>query len=213
MKNKPLITLLGLSILFLKVYGQESPLLEWYHMINSKKATLSNIECVEIKKEILYNGSIIPVAHGSFVYRNKEKCLDTILFLYSYGRIIFSQSLYARMESSTSDTNKITVSIAFIPNNVGSYDKTIEGPNSLSFIIQKINLADLVDSGNEMSLHSYWAITTFKDCYKVIHYDHLFVGWYYYIPPDKYKRKRMEKKLDKLWHKQYEKGYVLLNYF
>lgn len=195
------------------VSGQHQSLLNWHDTIKNISFQIQNNENVYVKKEILYNGSVIPIAYGGFSYLKSDSINVTMPFLYNYGRIIVAKDAFDNMMESLVDSSKVSVYVAFQPIRISELQKTIDGYTSLSFVVRKKNLFDLYLNQGSLSLCSYWAITTLKDCYKVVYKDYNYGGYYYYAPYDNSKRKRLVEKLDRLYSKQYQEGYNILNYF
>lgn len=193
-------------------FCQHSDLDNWQNNIAKIAFNQKTTENACIKKEILYNGSIIPIAYGEFSYIEKDTNTVTIPFLYTYGRIIIAKIEFDRMMVMP-DSTKVTALISFQPVRMSELQKKIDGPSSVSFTITKRNLYETYMNGENVWLYSYWAITTMKDCYFVLYRDYSLGGWYYYVPYENPKRKRIEKKLEKLFEKQYKEGASLLNFF
>lgn len=213
MKN--VIILFSILVIQLaNAYGQNPQLMGWYGEINKISLVLQRQEIISLKKEVLYDGCIIPVAPGMFTYMSGNGSTDTIPFLYSYGRISMEKNKFNRMLRIVSDSAKLTVRISFQPTRVSPYQKVNAEINDISFYTTKQRLVDLYINRNEVTLmKSFYAITTLKDCYKVVYVDHLTGGFYYYIPYENKKRKKIMNKLDKLFSKQYNERCNLLNYF
>ena len=209
-----MIILLILSAPITIVCGQNDKLTNWYSEIIKISSALHEKEVVSLKKEVLYDGSIIPIAPGMFTYESSDNSTDTIPFLYSYGRIAIEKYKFDRMISIAPDSAKLTVRIVFQPIRTAMSQKTNTGLNVICFYTSKKRLVDLYLNGDEvLNLHSFWAITTLNDCYKVAYVDYSTGGFYYYIPSEKKNKKSIVNKLDKLFSKQYCEGYSLLNYF
>jgi hypothetical protein len=86
--------------------------------------------------------------------------------------------------------------------------------NVVSFDTRKKWLVNWNINRDEVTvMKSFYAVTTLKDCYKVVSVDHITGGFYYYIPYENKKRKKIMNKLDKLFSKQYNERCNLLNYF
>lgn len=206
--------LLFMSMSLTNAYGQHPDLMNWYDTIRNIFSSLQITENVQIKKEVLYNGSIIPVAHGKLSYCGEYGEYVTIPFIYSYGRIAIEKSMFDRMISEITDSTKVSIYIAFQPIRISDKQKKNEELTAVLFDVRKQNLNDLYLHNDEiLLLKSYWEITTIDDCYKVSFVDYSFGGWYYHIPYKNKKRIRLQKKLDRLSFKQYHKGFNLLNYF
>lgn len=197
----------------LAAFGQPSQLMGWYGEINKISSELQRKEVVSLMKEVLYDGCIIPVAPGAFTYVSDDGT-DTIPFLYYYGRITMEKDKFNRMLSIVADSALLTVRISFQPTAVSSYQKVNSEVKDVSFFTTKERLVNLCTFRDEVTLlNSFYAITTLRDCYKVVYVDHLTGGFYYYVPYENKKRKKIMNKLDKLFLKQYNEGYNLLNYF
>lgn len=207
-----IILLLGRVAPLTIVFGQDIQLMSWYGEIREISSGLREKERVYLKKEVLYDGSIIPVAPGMFTYKNGKGGTDTIPFLYSYGRIAMEKDKFDRMASIIPDSTKLTVRIAFQPIRTSVFQKKNLGNKVICFYTSKNRLVDLYRNGDNVNLRSFYAITTLKDCYKVVYVDYSTGGFYYHIPSER-KKRRIMNKLDKLFSKQYYEGYSLLNYF
>lgn len=213
MKNV-IILFSSLVIQLANALGQNPQLLGWYGEINKISSDLQGKEIISLMKEVLYDGCIIPVAPGMFTYESGNGSTDTIPFLYSYGRITMEKNKFNRMLSIVSDSAKLTVKMTFQPTRVSPYQKVNTEISDISFYTTKQRLLDLYINRNEVILmSSFYAITTLKDCYKVVYVDYSTGGFYYFIPYENKKRKSIMNKLDKLFSKQYHDGYNLLNYF
>lgn len=213
MKNV-IILFSSLVIQLANALGQNPQLLGWYGEINKISSDLQGKEIISLMKEVLYDGCIIPVAPGMFTYESGNGSTDTIPFLYSYGRITMEKNKFNCMLSIVSDSAKLTVKITFQPTRVSPYQKVNTEISDISFYTTKQRLLDLYINRNEVILmSSFYAITTLKDCYKVVYVDYSTGGFYYFIPYENKKRKSIMNKLDKLFSKQYHDGYNLLNYF
>ena len=194
--------------------GQNPQLMGWYGEINKISSDLQGEETISLMKEILYDGCLIPVAPGMYTYVSGNGCTDTIPFLYYYGRITMEKNKFNRMLSTVSDSTWLTVIMSFQPIALSTHQKVNNEINDVSFYTKKQRLVDLYINGGDMvNLRSFYAITTLKDCYKVVYADYSTGGFYYHIPSEKKEQKRIMNKLDKLFYEQYHKRYNLLNYF
>ncbi len=188
--------------------------MDWYGEIDRISSALQEKENVYFKKEVLYDGSIIPVAPGMFTYMSGDNSTDTIPFLYSYGRITMEKNKFNRMVSTVPDSTRLAVRIVFQPVRTSMTQKENSGINVISFYTTKHSLVDLYLNRDEVvNLRSFYAITTSKDCYKVVYVDYSTGGFYYYIPSEKKDRESIMNKLDRLFSKQYHEGNNLLNFF
>lgn len=213
MKNV-IILLSSLIIQLANAFGQNPQLMGWYGEINKISSDLQGKEVVSLMKEVLYDGCIIPVAPGMFTYVSGNGSTDTIPFLYYYGRITMEKNKFNRMLSIVSDSAQLTVRISFQPTEVSLDQKVNTEVNVVSFYTRKKWLVNLYINRDEVTLmKSFYAITTLKDCYKVVYVDHLTGGFYYHIPAEKKERTSIMNKLDKLFSRQYREGYNLLNFF
>ena len=187
--------LLFMSMSLTNAYGQHPDLMNWYDTIKNTFSSLRNTENILIKKEVLYNGSIIPVAQGNLSYCGEHGKTVTIPFIYSYGRIVVEKSIFERMISEIKDSSKVSVYIAFQPIRISYEQKKEEGLTAVLFDVRKRNLNDLyLNNDKILLLKSYWAIAAIDDCYKVSFMDYSLGGWYYHIPYKNKKKIRLEKK-------------------
>ena len=212
MKKFLLIIVLSMAIPSSSVHGQSSDLQNWWNNIKKTASRLQKTEKTYLKKEILYNGSIVPVAYGELSYKGDDSSTVTLPFLYTYGRITVDKDEFEKMMAMP-DSTKVDVLVSFKPVRTSEYQKKIDGPTSISFTLSRNLLHYTYFARENVWLVSYWAITTMKDCYLVHYLEHNMFGWRYYIPYENSKRKRFEKKLDRLYNKQYHEGFSLLNYF
>ena len=191
---------------------QQSDLDNWHNNIHKIAFKLQKTENTYLKKEILYNGSIVPVAYGEFSYIADDSGTVTMPFLYTYGRITIEKTEFEKMMAMPYST-KVDVLVSFQPVRTSVYQNYIDGPSSINFTLSKVALSDVYLCQDFLWLYSYWAITTIKECYLVSYFEQTIAGSYYYVPYENSKRKRIEKKLDKLFRKQYKDGFSLLNFF
>lgn len=201
-----------MAIPSISVFCQHPDLHSWQDNIAKIAFMQQKKENTYLKKEILYNGNIIPVAYGEFSYIGDDSNTVTLPFLYTYGRITISKDEFENMMAIPNST-KVDVLVSFQPIRTSIYQKHIDGPSLITFTISKMALSELYLCRDFLWLYSYWAITTMKDCYLVSYCEQTIAGWYYYVPYDNSKRKRIEKRLVKLFKKQYEEGFFLLNFF
>lgn len=194
------------------VFAQHPLLMNWYDNIEKIAYNIQTTENIYIKKEILCNGSVLPVAYGRFAYNDNDSSAEIIPFLYSYGRITVAKDMFDKMMTMP-DSTKVDVFVAFQPISTSAFQKNTDNPGEISFFVRKRNLHDLYINRENLWLQSYWAITTTKDCYMVVYQDYSFCGFYYYIPYESFRRKRFAIKLEKLFTKQYKDGFTVLNYF
>lgn len=208
------VYLMIISLPLTNILGQHTQLKVWYDSIETVSSSILESEYISIKKEILFNGSIIPVAHGFFSYKKNNDSILKIPFFYSYGRIIIGKDDLSRMSVYLLDTSRVSVKLSFQPLRISTYQKNNEVITSVTFDIKKKNLDDLIQhASNVTSLCSFWAITAIKDSYKVVNNDFSIGSYYYYIPHEESKKKRIIRKLNRLFLKQYYEGYAVLNYF
>ncbi len=214
MKKNALILFTCLIIQSVNALGQDHQLMGWYSEINKISSALMRQEVISLKKEVLFDGCLIPIALGMFTYVSGNGSTDTIPFLYSYGRITMEKNKFNRMLDIVSDSAWLEVIISFQPARISPYQKMNAEFNVISFYTTKQRLADLYINGQDViNMCSFYAITTLKDCYKVVYEDYSTGGFYYYIPHEGKKRGTIMNKLDKLFLKQYKEGYNTLNYF
>mgnify|MGYP006384556119 FL=1 len=200
-----------MSIPSTSVLCQHTDVHNWANNIEKIAFRLRETENTFLKKEILYNGSIIPVAHGEFSYMGDDSNTITLPFLYTYGRITIAKDAFEKMMMSNS--TKVDVLVSFQPVRTSAFQKYVDGPSLIKFTLYKWALREVYRCRDFMWLKSYWAITTMKDCYLVFYSEQSMVGRYFYIPYENPKRKLYEKRLHKLYKKQYEERYSLLNFF
>lgn len=212
MKKFFLIITLFMAIPSSSVLCQHADVDNWCNNIEKTASILRKTENTFLKKEILYNGSIIPVAYGEFSYMGDDSNTIILPFLYTYGRITIAKDEFEKM-MTTSNSAKVDVLVSFQPVRTSVFQKHVDGPCSITFTLYKMALSEVYHCGNLMWLKSYWAITAMKDCYLVFYHEQSIAGRYYYIPYENPKRKRYEKRLRKLYKKQYEEGFSLLNFF
>ena len=118
------------------VHGQNIRLSEWYDTISMLSIDLQRSENVTLKKYVLYNGSIVPVAHGKIMYISQNEEADTLLFLYHYGSIILDKDDFFRMWNNTTYSTNLKIQIAFQPYQVEHQKKIKDGETSIVFIEQ-----------------------------------------------------------------------------
>lgn len=213
MKNIYVILLLVMSSYWTNIYAQHTELDDWYNTIDSIYFSLKSTEHISVQKEVLCNGSIVPIAHGKFTYNNSKGDIDTIPFLYYYGRVTMKKKQFDSMISSIPDTTTVNAEISFLPIRIWTSQK-MNSINVFIFTTRKRNLYELYINRDHITVvRSFWAITSIKNCYKVLYNDYGLGGWYYHIPCENNKRKQIINRLDKLSKKQYCKGFYLLNYF
>ena len=210
--KKFILIIMFMAIPSSSVFCQHPDLLNWYNNIDKLANRQQKTENTYLKKEILYNGSIVPVAYGEFSYMGKDSNAVILPFLYTYGRITIVKDEFEKMMVLPNST-KVDVLVSFKPIRTSEYQKYIDGPSSISFTLSKRLLNDTYLERENVWLNSYWAITTVKDCYLVFYSEHTMFGWRYYIPYENLKRKQIEKKLHKLFEKQYKNGFSLLTFF
>ena len=216
MKKFFLITMLFMvisssSVLCQHTVPYHAGVYNWEKNIERIASRLQRTENLFLKKEILYNGSIIPVAYGEFSYMGDDS--NTIIpFLYTYGRITIAKDAFEKMMTMSNST-KVDVLVSFEPIKISSFKQYVDGPSTITFTLSKMALSGMYRCKDFMWLCSYWAITTVKDCYTVFYFDQTLMGRYNYIPYENPKRKRYYKRLLKLYGKQYLEGSPLLDYF
>lgn len=195
------------------VLCQHADVNDWGNKIKKIASLLKITENTYLKKEILYNGSIIPVAYGEFSYMGNDSNTVTLPFLYTYGRITIVKDEFEKMMATMPNSTNVDVLVSFQPVRTSEFQKHIDGPSSITFTLSKMALSEVYHCRDFLWQKSYWAITTVKDCYLVFFSEQTIAGWYYYIPYENSKRKRFEKRLRKLYKKQYEESFSLLNFF
>lgn len=194
------------------VLCQHVDLDDWGNNTEKIASLLQKTENTYLKKEILYNGSIVPVTHGEFSYRGDDSSTVTIPFLYTYGRITIAKDEFEKMIAMPNST-KVDVLVSFQPVRTSVFQKYIDGPSTITFTLSTIALREVYLCRDLLWLVSFWAITTMNNCFFVSYREQSIAGWHYYIPYENHKRKRFEKRLLKLYKKQYEEGFSLLNFF
>lgn len=213
---KKLLFIFLMLIPLVNVHGQHPMLTQWYDTLREIAQSQRYTQVVSLKKEVLYNGSIIPIAHGKFIYLDNDGIADTIQFLYSFGRITIPKTEFDQMTELPYSTSLI-VGISFRPIRLSEFEKENDGPCFIEFTTKIGYIKELYSVSYDdwflTNIHSFWAITTLSKCYKVTHHEHGFTGKYYHIPYEGRKRDRILKKLDRLFSKQYENSYAILNYF
>lgn len=201
-----------MAVLSSSAFCQHPNLDNWYKNIDRIAYSLHATDIIYLKKEVLYNGSIIPVAYGGLSYCGKDSNKVSVPFLYTYGRIEISKEEFERM-MLMHDSTKVFVQIHFMPVSISEFQKEIDGYCSVSFCLTIRNFHDLYINRDHLWLCSYWAITARKDCYLVMYKDYSFGGYYYYVPYENSTKKKLSKKIEKLFKKQYLDWPFLLNYF
>ncbi len=207
------VSLLFFTLSFTNGFCQNQHPNEWYNSIKTISSSLKKTEIISLNKEVMYNGSIIPVAYGCISFFNIDNRPDSIPFLYHYGRILLEKDRFIVMIDKSPDSMLLTIRIVFPPSILSR--KKSNGNNIVSFVTRNNQMRDLYIHNDDItSLQSYWAITTMGDCYKITYSDYTMGGFYYYIPYEYTKRELVKKKLDKMFEKQYyNSSYYLLNYF
>ena len=194
------------------VFCQHPNMADWSNKLQKITSMQQKTENIYLKKEILYDGSIIPVAYGEFSYWGDDSNTVTLPFLYTYGRITIAKDEFEKLMAMPNST-KVDVLVSFQPVRTAEYQKYIDGPSIITFTLSKMALSEVYSCRDYLWQKSYWAITTMKDCYYVSYHEQSMAGWHYYIPYENPKRKRIEKRLHKLYQKQYKGGFSLLNFF
>lgn len=212
MKKLFFIIMLCMAIPSSSLLCQHPDLHSWQNNVEKIALMQQKTENTYIKKEIFYNGSIIPVAYGEFSYMGDDSSTVTLPFLYTYGRITIAKEAFDKMMTMPNST-KVDILVSFQPVRTSVFQKYLDGPSSITFSLSKMALSEVYHCRDFMWLNSYWAISTMKDCYLVSYFEQTIAGRYYYVPYENSRRKRIEKRLVKLFKKQYEDGFSLLNFF
>jgi len=185
----------------------------WYDTINKISVDIKNTGQIVLKQEVFLNGKPVRVAQGRMVYTNPEGEMDTIPFIYSYGNYLMSSERYSKMIKTISDTASIYVYLSFLPIQTSKRFNKEDIGKRISYRIIKYEIEELYSAGKDNSgPNSYLAVTTKGSCYKIIGLYHIMGFFDYYIPDDFRNRKKMMRKLDKLWKKQYCNILVFLSY-
>lgn len=183
----------------------------WENNFRRLSEELQYRECISIPKILFYNGAIVPVAYGEITYQNKQDSIDTIPFLYYYGRIELPRKDRLAILENKNDSATHLLFTLYIDTMIA-----IEGewppPNGNRVLNVRMSFwcfRNLTSSNiRSMIKQSYWAITSIGDSYKVNFNDYQEEGWQYFNLPDQVdkqskKNKRMMKRLDLLSRKQY----------
>ena len=176
----------------------------WYDTINKISVDIKNTGQIVLKQEVFLNGKPVRVAQGRMVYTNPEGEMDTIPFIYSYGNYLMSSERYSKMIKTISDTAVARFYLSFLPIETSVRYNEDDTWKYVSYQIAMRYIKDLYsEGGNYNMLFSYLAITTMGQCYKIKCLNQTIVFSDYYIPDDFQNRKKMIRKLDRLWQKQY----------
>ena len=189
------------------VYSQSA----WQENVRVLSENLKNNDCVSIPKILFFNGAIVPVAFGKITYQNKQDSIDTIPFLYYFGRIESPKKDCLAILENKNDSATDLLFTLYIDTMI---TKMYEGAQPSGICVLNVRMSfwcfrNLTSSNmTHLIKQSYWAITSIGDSYKVNFNDYQEEGWQYFNLPDQEdkqskKNKRMMKRLDLLSRKQY----------